>query len=280
MPTQQVFPIFLTPHGQGIYYDRRPCPRFRCDLSPDIVRQLRREPAVALTTPKSPKAFWLLTLLDSVRVGGQIVFESMLPPQHNDPTARQDAAIEENTPTEEQWPVVIRSLFQLGEVVVAIDEQLLKHADAGDILEAHRQWTGWCLTQLGQAVALPVLLRRLGWAGLFIGPSCFIGGVFFYGGILQPLGILLAMPGHLLLPPERRRYFTWFPATLGVLAGLLSGGIASAAGMQLGSIGMLALFQVGTWPSLGGRCVIWLAKWLAKQGSNRLIRWAIRQTFT
>jgi hypothetical protein len=196
-----------------------------------------------------------------VRAGGQIIFETVLPPQGNGTTLQ----------------VAVRSLFQLGgDVVLSIDERILGRADGQDILEVHAKWTGWCLTQLGQALVLPWPVRSIGWACLLTGPLCFVGGIFQAGSLLQPLGILLSMPGHVLLPPEKRRYFAGVPVVLAALVGVLSGAALGVVPVQIGHIGMLVLFQGGVWQPLGGRCV----SWFAKKVSTNLIRRAMKQILT
>jgi hypothetical protein len=212
---------------------------------------------VTLATPEQSIAFWWRTLVDSVRAGGQLIFETLLPP------SGQGTDIQ----------VAIRSNFQLGgDVVMSIDERILQRPDGQDILEVHTKWTGWCLTQLGQALGLPIGVRYLGWTCLLTGPFCFIGGIFQAGNLLQPLGILLSMPGHMLLPPEIRRYFSWLPVGLAAIIGLLSGVGLAGVELQTGHIAMLALFQGGVWQSVGGRCVTRLGKHV----SHYLIRRAMK----
>ena len=73
-----------------------------------------------------------------------------------------------------------------------------------------------CLAQLGQALAPPAIVRRLGWGCLVVGPLCFVGSLS-YGGVLPPFGILLTMPAHLLLPSSKLSYFSWGSPGLGAL---------------------------------------------------------------
>src|SRR6266511_2295827 len=221
---------------RNISADHPSGPRFRCELHPDVMRQLRNNPALVFATPKPSKTFWLRTLVHSILTGGQVIFETALPPRGEDASSE----------------VAIRSLFQFGgDVVVSIDERFLTRADGREILEAHTRWTGWCLTQLAQALALPSIVRRLGWFCLIAGPLCFVAGVFRYGGILQPLGILLSMPGHLLLPPARQRFFCWLPVMLGTIMGIMPGAVTSLPTMGLWQVSMVALFQGGLWRPVG-----------------------------
>lgn len=253
--------ILLMRQGQGICYRRYPIgPRFWCDLQPDMLRHLHSDPAFERASPKQPKAFWLRVLVDSIVTGGQIVFESLVPP-------RGGGAGRE---------VAIRSLFQLGgDVVVSIDERILTRADGRDLLEAHTWWTGWCLTQLGQGLALPPIAHHVGWSCLTLGPLCFIGGIFQYGGMLQPLGILLSMPAHLLLSPGQRRHLGWLPlVVLGAMVGIMPLVVAGGPEVGIWQFSMLALLQGGLWRPLGGRCV----PWLARKALSSLTRWNVRHT--
>jgi hypothetical protein len=103
---------------------------------------------------------------------------------------------------------------------------------------------------------------------------CVAGGIFQEANFLPPLGVLLSMPGHVLLPPDKRRYFGWLPAVLAAVMGVLSGTVVGLTEMRLEQIGMLVLFQGGVWQPLGGRC----ARWLTKKLSHYLIRRAMKGT--
>jgi hypothetical protein len=232
------------------------------------MQQLRQEPSQVLATPRHPRGFWLRVLLESLLTSGQLTFDTTLP-------AQEDGA---------QYEVVVRSLLQWGgDVMVTIKEDVVTHVGGPDILEAHAQWTGWCLTQLGQPLALPITVRRLGWPGVLCGSCCFVSGFFFpYGSLYQPLGILLAMPGHFLLPPVWRRYIRWVPLVmLGAIMGSLPV-LGALTGLSVPPIGlwqlsMVALFHVGL-RSQGRRCIQWgvrrimgylLRRWVKHLGRMR-----------
>src|SRR5438093_5973712 len=141
-------PIPLMAQGRDVCYHRYSSSRahqgyaefqgFQCTLHAEVIRQLCGDPARVLATPKQPKAFWLSVLRDCVFTHGQVVFESLLPPQTEDGSCHK----------------AVRTLFQLGgDVIVKVNTQVLTRADSREILEAHIHWTGWCLAQLGQALA-------------------------------------------------------------------------------------------------------------------------------
>jgi hypothetical protein len=224
------------------------------------MRQQPSDPALVLATPEPAKAFWLRTLVHSILTGGQVIFETALPAR------RADARSE----------VAIRSLFQFGgDMVVSIDKRFLTRADGREILEAHTRWTGWCLTQLAQALALPSIVRRLGWSCVIAGPLCFVAGTFQYGGILQPFGVLLSLPGHLILPPAKQRLFYWLPVVLGIIMGAMPRAVIGLPALGLWQISMVALFQGSLWQAAGGRCV----PWLARKVLGQLIGWKLKRAF-
>jgi hypothetical protein len=230
---------------------------FYCVLDPGLRHDLCVDPARVLTSSKHPTAFWLRAILDSALTRGQFTFATALP-------SETEGGGDE---------VAIRSIFQLGgDVIVKIGKHVLARSDRQEILEAHRQWTSWCLTELTQALALPPFLHRIGWICLGLGPLCFAGGGLWFGGSVQALGILLSLPGHLLLPSARLRYLGWLPLVLGTTMVALPFVITILPHMGALQLGLVALFQGGVWRSAGGKGV----SWLARKVFGSLIRWKIR----
>jgi hypothetical protein len=189
---------------------------------------------------------------------GEVIFESLLPPQEEGGSC----------------PRAVRTLFQLGgDVVVKVSMQVLTRADSQDILEAHMQWTGWCLAQLGQALALPASMGRLGWCCVVAGSLCFLVGNQVYGGWLQPLGILLTMPVYLLLRSPQLRYVSWAPSVLWTLTGILY--FTQGGGVSFDIWHMITTVFL-TLQLVGGRCM----SWAAGKTLPYLIRRKLRQAFT
>jgi hypothetical protein len=192
--------------------------------------------------------------VESVGRQGQFLFESRLPSSENG-----------------TWgAVAVRSLYQLGgDVVVTINEVILRRTDSQEMLEAHNRWTCWCLAHVDKALALPSSVYRFGWGCLLCMPLCIVGGFFQYGSLLQPLGILLSIPGHFLLGPMGIRYFAWLPGVLGIIAPGIIWGILTITNVNQPSVGlgqifwqmmMVMLFQMSVWPRLGGHLIGWVAR--------------------
>lgn len=210
MKNESVPIIPLTLRGNNILYRKDPAnPVFQCFLSSDIMRQLATNAANVLSTPKEPRDFWLQVLLDGVHTGRQFVFVTSLAEQ------TEGAQVE----------VAARTLFQLdGDVLIKIDKDLLTRVDGVEILEAHFGWMEWCLQQLSRVLCVPGILRNIGWAFLVLGVLLFTLGIMFgaasggsgAGVCLQTLGIVMLMPGHLLLRPAILRHLQWLPPILGV----------------------------------------------------------------
>jgi hypothetical protein len=250
MTTLSDLSIPLTLYKQGVCYRKQAKPGavssgFYCVLDPDLRRDLCIDPVRVLATPGKPTAFWLRAILDSALARGQFTFETALP--SHSAGGRDEVAI--------------RSVFQLGgDVIVKINQPILARTDSPEILEAHRQWTSWCLVQLMQALALPPVVRRIGWICLVLGPLCFAAGGLWFGGAVQALGILLSMPGHLLLPSAKLRYLGWLPLVLATAMVAIPFAITTFPHIGLLQLGLVALFQGGVWRPAGGQGVSWLAK--------------------
>ncbi|MCK4399168.1 MAG: hypothetical protein KAV25_09280 [Methanophagales archaeon] len=143
-------------------YERHPTnPIFVCCLYPDITQKLITDPNSILRTPKienftkellyfiqnkKPKDsfFWLRTLVEGIRTGGQFVFETFPPQGTNN----------------QQNKLAVRTLFQLdGDMLVKIDEHILARTDGIGIIKAHLSWTNWCFEQLKGALSFTRILR-------------------------------------------------------------------------------------------------------------------------
>ncbi|NQE05193.1 hypothetical protein C5S32_04920 [ANME-1 cluster archaeon GoMg1] len=126
-------------------YERHPTnPVFVCCLDPDITQKLITDPNSILRKPKKPKYFWLRTLVEGIRTGGQFVFDTFPPQGTNN----------------QQNKLAVRTLFQLdGDMLVKIDEHILARTDGIEIIKAHLSWTNWCFEQLKIPHFLTVVLR-------------------------------------------------------------------------------------------------------------------------
>lgn len=256
MPSEGDGRISLTTLGGAVWYSGRGLvPVFRCSLQPDLMRQLGHDPASVLATPQQPPDFWLRVLTQGILRGGQFVFETCPPPgTHRSPI-----------------DIAVRCLFQLnGDVVVKVHEQILTDGDCLEILAAHSAWTGWCLKQLGQALALSATWRYLGWGCVGLGLALFGGGFGAHGVVLQSVAVLFLIPGHLLLSPALLRYLRWLPFVLGASPAAMFG-----LAMPEGLAGALALlWHPGTVTAvagaLGGPVAGWLLPGLAWKMLTRL----------
>ena len=184
----------LTPQGD-VFYDRTDSnnPVFRCYLTQDSLRQLRDVPNAVLTTPKEPADFWLRLLVDGIRNHGQFIFETY--PVQNAGDARQEVAA--------------RSLLQMdGDILVKINEKVLRRDEDLEVLECHFGWTNWCLEQLGRALSLSPWLRRIQWLPLALGLLSVSFGATSADPMVTTLGFglsLLFLVGLLLAHDIRRQ---------------------------------------------------------------------------
>ncbi len=168
MRTDHVPCVRLTKKGDCVCYRRDPDnPWFECRLHHENMQKLITDPGSIMKT-KRP-SFWLKTLVHGIFTGGQFVFETFPP--------------KDTTATNPEIQVAARTLFQLdGDMLVKIDENILARTDGIEIIEAHRDWTNWCIEQFRRAFSSAVTWLRYAHLLLFaigLSLSLFGGGMYF-----------------------------------------------------------------------------------------------------